>query len=289
MGFLELFTGPKDSTPLDGESETREGATTPPTLEIERELKDRITNLNTKKSRNRKLGIVFLAGGALFVSLGIYFGLREPFTSSILIIFSACYGVLFIVTGAALFSTQALDIEIQSAEDDLDLMSVQQQSPTIRAYAAFRRHQLELRRYYNQSLLHGKIIFSVGIACIAIGFAVVGVTLYLLAKNLDADIGSKILIGSVGAIGGLLSNFIAALYLRMFSTTSESLTYQHERLIAAHFLHFGNFLATKVERNTALREKTLSAMARSLADSVSVMTNSHNGANGEAEKTPKRS
>ncbi|MCX4669951.1 hypothetical protein OG453_25230 [Streptomyces sp. NBC_01381] len=33
----------------------------------------------------------------------------------------------------------------------------------------------------------------------------------------------------------------------MFTTTTKSLTTQHDRLISTYFLHFGNFLATKVD------------------------------------------
>ncbi|MEU6754918.1 hypothetical protein [Streptomyces sp. NPDC046685] len=237
-------------------------------IEIEGELRRRLSDLNAKRATAIKRGKLLVGIGLVVIGLGIYYGttLKDKNEALPYVLISIIYGATVVTLGAILLSTQALDIEIHSIEDDLDLLAVQTQSPAVRAYTLFRRHQLDLKRYYNQSLTHGKVIFFVGIACIASGFAIIGATLYLLNKNLHVNTTSQIIIAAVGAIGGLLSNFIAALYLRMFTTTSESLSTQHDRLISTHFLHFGNFLAAKVERDANLREETFSSMAKSLAD-----------------------
>ncbi|MBT2469730.1 hypothetical protein J7E97_18070 [Streptomyces sp. ISL-66] len=239
-----------------------------PDAPIEVELRGRLTKLITKRTNATKRGKTSVGLGLFMIGVAIYFGTTYDDKYEVLpyVLMTILYGAALCFMGAIILSTQALDIEIHSIEDDLDLLAVQRQSPTVRAYTLFRRHQLDLKRYYNQSLTHSKVIFFVGIACIASGFTIVGFTLYLLNKNLHASTTSQIIIGTVGAIGGLLSNFIAALYLRMFTTTSESLSTQHDRLISTHFLHFGNFLATKVESDAGLREETFSSMAKSLAD-----------------------
>jgi hypothetical protein len=41
-------------------------------------------------------------------------------------------------------------------------------------------NQLDLRRYYDQTLRQGRLIFYVGIGCIALGFATVIVALLLV-------------------------------------------------------------------------------------------------------------
>jgi hypothetical protein len=70
----------------------------------------------------------------------------------------------------------------------------------------------------------------------------------------------KILIGVLGAIGAILSNFVAVIFVKMYSETIKSLTEFHNRLVITHYLHFSNFLVSKI-RDERLREETLSKLA----------------------------
>jgi hypothetical protein len=73
-----------------------------------------------------------------------------------------------------------------------------------------------------------------------------------------------VVVGVVGAIGGILANFVAAVFLRIYTGSINSMSEFHNRLVSTHYLHFGNFLASKIETER-LREETLSKMAVELA------------------------
>ena len=78
-----------------------------------------------------------------------------------------------------------------------------------------------------------------------------------------ADITVKFIIAGLGAIAGILANFIAVIYLKMHSETLKSLTEFDNRLVVTHHLHFANFLAAKVTTPEA-REKVWATMAESI-------------------------
>ena len=100
---------------------------------------------------------------------------------------------------------------------------------------------------------------------IFLGFIIVGTTIFIIGTNAFVqDLSEKIVSASLGAIGGILSNFIAVIYLKIHSETIKSLTEFHNRFVFTHHLHFGNFLAAKISEKT-LREKTLSEIASALA------------------------
>ncbi|MFD8818043.1 hypothetical protein ACFV23_42790 [Streptomyces sp. NPDC059627] len=262
------FIRRKNSADTTTAPEPEEDDTETAVDDIEAALKYKVVHLAKRRNQRRTLGKTCIILGLALLAISVWDGAQNPLGYSPFAITLAAYGAALLACALISLSTQVLDTEIQGAEDDLELLHIQKQQPAMRAYVAYRRHQLDLNRYYNQSLAHGKVIFLVGIGCILAGFTVIAATLYLLSKHLNVDTSSKILIGSVGTIGGILSNFIAALFLRMFTTISQSLTLQHDRLVTTNFLHFGNFLASKVQENTPLREETLSVMARSLANSV---------------------
>jgi hypothetical protein len=153
-------------------------------------------------------------------------------------------------------------------DNEIDLLGISEESVELRAEKLFKLHQLELKRYYDQTLRHSSAIFLVGIGCIILGFAIVGAALYVLA-SLPEDEGTttKIVVGALGGIGAILANFIGAIYMKMFSETLKSLTEFHHRLVGTHHLHFGNFLAAKITEGD-LRNKTLAGVAEGLAQQL---------------------
>jgi hypothetical protein len=80
------------------------------------------------------------------------------------------------------------------------------------------------------------------------------------------NLGDKIVVASLGVLAGVLSNFVAAIYLKMYGGAVTSMTTFHDRLVATHYLHFGNFLVAKID-DVRTREETLARMAESLAKS----------------------
>lgn len=177
---------------------------------------------------------------------------------------AGAYAVIFFL--ALVLSRQRfreLDDEVVQIDHELDRIKVILQDRERRALKLFQSHSLELRRYYGQVLRHASFIFWVGVACIAAGFAVVGATIWLLVDNLPEGVNQWVL-GGLGFVSGVLANFVAMIYLRMYSTTVSSLSAFHNRLVETHRLHFANFLASRVDEEID-RERTLAQMAMTLA------------------------
>jgi hypothetical protein len=157
-----------------------------------------------------------------------------------------------------------LDDEVLKIDQEFDRIKAIIQNPHRKALKLFQNHSLELRRYYGQVLRHASFIFWVGIACIVLGFGVVGVALWLLTTSELPSDTDKIVGAILGLAGGVLANFVGVIYLRMYSATIGSLNTFHSRLVETHHLHFANFLAAHVEHINN-REQTLAQMALKLS------------------------
>jgi TRADD-N domain-containing protein len=169
--------------------------------------------------------------------------------------------------------------DILEIDNELDRLAIGDESPERRAQKPFQLHSIELKRYYDQTLRQGSHIFWVGVACIALGFGVVGLTVWLLHGLGTSPLEHQIVLGGLGAVGGILANFIAVIYLKMYSETIRSMTQFHTRLVETHHLHFGSLLAARI-KDGGLRESALRAMAESLTGKEAQV--SSNGAGPEA-------
>jgi len=105
-------------------------------------------------------------------------------------------------------------------------------------------------------------LFAVGVVCIVLGAAVVALTFYWVT-NMTNGVQEKIIVASLGGIGAILTNFIAAIYLKMHSTASESLNVFHSKLVESQELLLSNLLASRIEDDSK-RWDTLSAIATSI-------------------------
>ncbi|MFZ7934903.1 TRADD-N-associated membrane domain-containing protein [Bacillus thuringiensis] len=150
--------------------------------------------------------------------------------------------------------------EFQEIENELNLLSISYSSLEERSETLFKHHHFELKRYYDENLKQSSWIFFVGIVCIVIGFAIIGITLYFLIANSSNELENKLIVASVGAIGAILSNFIAVIYLKMHSETVKSLTEFHNRFVNTQHFYFGNFLLSKIQ-NEDKREDALVELA----------------------------
>jgi hypothetical protein len=230
-------------------------------------LNERLQRLKQRRQRRfvtRRLAIgaaiVFFLSFPLAIRLGYVFGESKEiryFVGSGLLF---C-GVLFLAVAVAVPVWDS-ELEIRQTEDELDLLTDKDVTAEQRAQKLFKIHQYQLNKYYDQTLRISKWVFFVGVTCLVMGFLVVGASLWLVhGANAAKD---QYVVAALGAIGGLLSNFIGAIYLKMHSKTIKSLTEFHNRLVLTHYLHFGNFLLAKIE-NQDLREKSLAQMALNLS------------------------
>lgn len=131
-------------------------------------------------------------------------------------------------------------------------------------------NQIQLRRYYELNLEQAKAVFFVGIGCIAAGLLIVAVTFWLifwLGGQTDRQnaIYTQAIVAVLGALGSVLTNFVAYTYLKIHGSISNSLMAFHNQLAAIHDLFFANVLAASVEPE-AKRAETLMRMASAIAE-----------------------
>jgi hypothetical protein len=161
-------------------------------------------------------------------------------------------------------SRRETEAALRDTANEIDLARIPSESSALRAEKLFKLHQFELKRYYDQTLRQGAVIFVFGIACILAGFAVIGVTLYVLTQQVGDDTSAQVIVGALGGVGAILADFIAVVYLRMFTDTLRNVSDFHTTLVGTHHLHFGNFLTANIT-DQDLREKTLAKVAAGLA------------------------
>lgn len=144
--------------------------------------------------------------------------------------------------------------EIKEVSNELDYLDSENQTDEIKAEKQFKMYQNELQKYYSLNLSHSQKIFYTGILSIILGFFIIGYTLWYLSfyNNLNNSVQLVV----TGGIGGILSNFIGIIYLKMYSETLKVLTEFHTKLVYTQNLHFSNYLLAKIE-NRDLKEKVL--------------------------------
>jgi hypothetical protein len=175
------------------------------------------------------------------------------------------FGIGFLLM--ALFLRQRerqLNEEITEIGNDLDLIDLNGDEREHRATKLLQGNQFDLRRYYEQTLRQGNQIFYVGVFCIMVGFGIIGVAFWLITDGPASELSDKIVVAALGAIGGVLANFIALIYLKMFDQTNRAVGEFHHRLVIRDRVNFGNILAAKID-TPSTREATLAQMARQLA------------------------
>jgi hypothetical protein len=241
----------------------------------------------TIKSRRRRtealIALLYTTGLLVLV---IITPLAFVFSARMVAIFGVAYGVGFMIWGLLLRQRQrGLNEEISELGNELDLVEIGNDEREQRATKLLQVNQFDLRRYYEQTLRQGSQIFYVGVVCILLGFAIIGVAFWLIQDGRTNGLSEKIVVAALGAIGGVLANFIAVIYLRMFSKTIKSVGQFHHRLVVRDRLNFSNILAAKIATDR-VREQTLSEMARQLArvsdDEGEAQAASANGTNNGA-------
>lgn len=222
-------------------------------------LEERKKKLQQKKSSRQSLikTHLFLGIANTFLVLALLYYSEGMIKDSVLgryteVILGLIAGGMVIVSMVNFLAPLRLSLteyitELQEIENELDLLSISYSSLEERSEKLFKHHHLELKRYYDENLKQSSWIFVVGIACILIGFIIIGTTLYFLMINNSNELENKIIVASVGAIGAILSNFIAVIYLKMHSEAVKSLTEFHNRFVNTHHFYFSNFLVSKIQ------------------------------------------
>jgi hypothetical protein len=245
---------PEDSTEADGSTPSRQER-----LEAQRAA------LRPQRQQMERFGRLSAAAAAVFLVIASFLAVKEDGEFAL---FFGAYALAFVVVYSVL-SQRARSIaeEITDLTNELDLLELLGDDRERRATKLLQVNQLDLKRYYDQALRQGNQIFYIGAGCILAGFAVVGVAFWLITEGEANELSDKIIVGSLAGIGGILANFIAVTYLKMFSKTIEAFGSFHLRLVGQDRVNFGNLLAAKITSKD-LREQTHAAMALNLTKAL---------------------
>jgi hypothetical protein len=161
---------------------------------------------------------------------------------------SILYAAIAIATMPSLRSRlRDLESELQQINFEIDLFSYDVSKRETRAEKMLRLNDIQLRRYYDLNLSQNSWVFGLGVGCIALGTFIIVVTLYLILHFAKGDTTTQIITAVLGGIGALLTNFVAAIYLKMNASITANLAAFHSRLVETHTLMLGNLLASKIE------------------------------------------
>ena len=229
-----------------------------------KELEEERKRLLNRRSNGQTIYYALFATCILMPFLIAAIIWKFSFTPSIVLpLIYSCVPIALIPYVNALWRTNENDI--QELDFQIDLHQYEATLREGRAEKVLRINNFQLRRYHDINLRQNTWVFCLGLFCILIGVAVIGVTFYLVlyaAQTLDA----KIITGVLGGIGALLTNFIAAIYLKMHASAVGNLSSFYTKLVDTNQTLFGNLVASRIE-NEDLRDMTLSKLALLVAGS----------------------
>jgi len=156
--------------------------------------------------------------------------------------------------------------DIEDTDFRIDLSSYPVSAREARAEKLLRLNDVQLRRYYDLNLSQNRWVFGLGIVCIALGTCIIAISLYLVLRpQARGDRDAQIITAALGAVGAFLTNFVAAIFLKINASATETLAAFHSRLVETHQALFGNLLASRIE-DDGRRWDALGALALHVAE-----------------------
>lgn len=224
---------------------------------LEEELWDRTNQEKILRRRQRKNFRAFLILTFVVTLVAILISRLEVNDVAFLVVWVVGS---YLVAFALLVGSRSLSVwseqrdlrkEMQDLSDRIELADYPENER--RAYRLFKLNGRELQRYYDQALRQRSLVFVLGVACILAGFASIAWALMAIAELGDdaVAINEKIIVAVLGGTGAILADFIAVIFLRMFSSIVKASVDFHLRLVGTHHAHFGNVLASGISDETA--------------------------------------
>ena len=157
-----------------------------------------------------------------------------------------------------------VEVDLRNLEVLIDLETYAADNKDL-SYAekTLRSHNNEIMKYHNMNLRQNSWIFMFGIICIILGFLIIIATFFAV-NSISDDSTLQMELGIFGGIGSIMTNYIAALYLKMNSEVNGNMKEFHARLVDTHKILLGNLIATKIT-DEALRNQTLSEVAKEVS------------------------
>jgi hypothetical protein len=231
------------------------------------DLRKRAAGQQRRRRALSRIALIMGAGGVLSTTLLLAVWLPGENSGWWVVAIYPFFFLLFALMVRSM--AREAELDARSLDDEADVSELVSQEEERRAQKQLQVHSHELERYYELALRQRRYIFSVGVLCIAGGFGAVAAAFVLLADGSVApNTSDKIIIATLGVVSGILANFVAVMFLKMFAATVDSMTVFHTRLVKTHHVHIGNLLAAKV-RNRQKRDMLLADMAHALASDTS--------------------
>ena len=225
-----------------------------------KKLNEQRRELVERRQRLQRLYYTLMGGGVLIlIAFPVYFW-NSHLKSSSLLAFAILYGLApLAMLPSYHFRLRDVETDLQDIDFRIDLLSYEVSKRETRAEKILRLNDIQLRRYYDLNLGQNRWVFALGMMCIILGVTIIGVTLYLVIRVASSD-RVQIITAVLGGVGALLTNFVAAIYLKMNTSATENLAAFHSRLVETHQLLFGNLLASRIDDDNK-RWDTLAALS----------------------------
>lgn len=229
------------------------------------ELPKRISAMQVRRRREEARARRLLWSGSL-VGFGLLLWVvilgRQGRIWDTYILAFAIYPIFFIALGLQARGTaKGLLDDIASLEAELELHTYASTPLEQRAEKLLSINHFQLRKYYQQNLSQSTAIFLIGVGCLLLGVAVTIVTIRAV-QGVSGD-QSQIVIGAVGTIGGVLVNYVAAVYLKMHAAAVKSVNDFHRALVGTQELFVAHLLVSRIS-DPGKRADCLAGMAMAL-------------------------
>jgi uncharacterized membrane protein YdbT with pleckstrin-like domain len=231
-------------------------------------LKDRLTELKGRISRHARIrrlyvmmgfaGVILIPGWVVLEVFIFNRSLSE--TTAQWLSAGIAYAFMFLVT-AAVSSGRRQELDAKDLEDEIDLRQMGSASLEQKAHKLLKIQQNQLSRYLEVILQQSRGIFLVGIAAMAVGVGIVLFTIWLTKTMGVNETWEKIIVAVLGAIGAILSNYVASIFLKMFSDIGVAVQKSVSSLSQSNSVNFANVLVSNITseevRNETLKEIAL--------------------------------
>lgn len=151
------------------------------------------------------------------------------------------------------------NIELDSLKEELELEQIPNQNIIVRADKQFKINQKDLQRYYDLNLSQTKFLSKLGIFLILFGLTIISISILLYLRIKD-----DLWLLLIGAVSGVLIDFVGAIFITMYTKSLEASVKFHSKLAGSNILLLANSIATKIN-DKKLRESTLSEIAKNMA------------------------
>ena len=229
------------------------------------ELEGRVSTLRENRDRQHTLMLKFKRSAVALITAGagciVAAAAGTPFSIPWLAVAGAISTVLAIGFFAFSLDHRAEERrfcdDLQRAEFQCDLLKLRPSGGECSAEKMLGNNDSQLRSYYELNLEQCSKIFWVGILCLCAGVGIVAATLHTVKYSTN-DQNTQIVIGAVGAVGTILTNYVAAIFLKMHSEILTILKEFQSKLVDTQELYLANVLASRIDddktRSDALRD-----------------------------------